>query len=201
VTELLERDVDPNPIRQFDRWYDEARALPVAAPDAMTLATATPEGVPSARMVLLKGFDERGVVFYSNYDSQKGRELVLNPRAALVLYWPELHRQVRISGSVTRTTREESEHYFHSRPFGSQISAAASRQSAVIANRTELDERVAALETELIGKSIPLPPDWGGYRLAPESIEFWQGRPNRLHDRLRYTRLPSGTWKIERLSP
>jgi pyridoxamine 5'-phosphate oxidase len=201
VTELLERDVDLNPFRQFHKWYAEARGLPVAAPDAMTLATVSPDGIPSARMVLLKGVDERGFVFYTNYESQKGRELALNPRAAVVLYWPELHRQIRASGLVSRTTREESERYFHSRPFGSQIGAAASRQSAILTNRSDLDERVARLEAELAGKSVPLPADWGGYHLAPDSIEFWQGRPNRLHDRLRYTRLPTGTWKIERLSP
>lgn len=152
-------------------------------------------------MVLLKGVDERGFVFFTNYESQKGRELALNPRAALVLYWPELHRQVRVAGPVSRTTREESERYFHSRPFGSQIGAVASRQSTILSQRGDLDERVAALEAELAGQTVPLPAYWGGFRLAPESIEFWQGRPNRLHDRLRYTRLPTGAWKIKRLSP
>jgi pyridoxamine 5'-phosphate oxidase len=201
VTELLEREADPNPFRQFDRWYADALAAKVAAPDAMTLATATTDGVPSARMVLLKGADECGFVFYSNYESQKARELEQNPRAALVLYWPELHRQVRLAGRVARTSREESERYFHSRPIGSQISAAASRQSTVLPNRAELERHVADLEAELASRPVPLPDYWGGYCLVPETIEFWQGRPNRLHDRLRYTRLPSGGWRIERLSP
>lgn len=201
ATELLERDVPHSPFHLFDRWFADAVAANIAAPEAMTLATATPEGVPSARMVLLKGADENGFVFYSNYDSQKGQELAANPRAALVFYWPELHRQVRLTGSVTPTTRDESERYFHSRPIGSQISALASRQSAILVTRAELDNRVADLEATLAGKSIPLPADWGGFRLKPTSFEFWQGRPNRLHDRLRYTHLADGSWRIDRLSP
>ncbi len=201
MAELLERDADPNPFRQFDKWYAEAVAAQVVAPDAMTLATASPDGAPSARMVLLKGADERGFVFFTNYESQKSRELAQNPRAALVLYWPELHRQVRVTGTVGKTSREESERYFHSRPLGSQIGAAASRQSAVLASRADLDRRVADLEAELAGKPVPLPAYWGGFRVVPETIEFWQGRPDRLHDRLRYRRLSTGSWKIERLSP
>jgi pyridoxamine 5'-phosphate oxidase len=201
VSELLERDVDPIPIRQFGKWYADALAARVAAPDAMTLATATSDGVPSARVVLLKRADERGFVFYSNYESQKARELAQNPRAALVLYWPELHRQVRLTGRVERTNYDESERYFHSRPRDSQISATASHQSAVLPSRAALEQRVAELEAELAGQPVPLPEYWGGYRLAPETFEFWQGRPNRLHDRLRYTRQPDGSWQIERLSP
>jgi pyridoxamine 5'-phosphate oxidase len=201
VTELRERDVDPNPFRQFARWYADALAAKVAALDAITLATSTPGGSPSARMVLLKGADERGFVFYSNYESQKAQELAQNPRAALVLYWPEQHRQVRLTGRVDRTSHEESERYFHSRPRDSQISAAASHQSAVLPSRVALERRVAELEAELAGQPVPLPAFWGGYRLAPETFEFWQGRPNRLHDRLRYTRQPNGSWQIERLSP
>ena len=167
----------------------------------MTLATATPDGIPSARVVLLKDVDERGFVFYSNYESQKGRELAANPRAALVFYWPGLERQVRVGGSVEQVGREETERYFRSRPFASRIGALASYQSEVLPDRTELEERVRRLTLEHQGAEVPLPPTWGGYRLVPSSLEFWQGRPSRLHDRLRYARAADGTWTIERLSP
>ncbi len=167
----------------------------------MTLATATPDGVPSARVVLLKAFDERGFVFYTNYESQKGRELAANPRAALVFYWTSLERQVRIGGAVEMVAREESERYFRSRPFASRVGALASRQSEVLADRAELEERVKRLTLELKGGDVPLPPTWGGFRVVPASFEFWQGRPSRLHDRLRYTRAADGAWTIERLSP
>ena len=198
---LHERDVDPDPIRQFARWFEQARRVTTGEVNAMTLATATPDGIPSARVVLLKDFDERGFVFYSNYESQKGRELAANPRAALVFHWPVLERQVRIAGTVERVTREESRGYFDSRAFASRIGALASRQSEVLPNRQDLEARVRDLTLRYKGSKVPLPPTWGGYRLAPSSLELWQGRPSRLHDRLRYTRAADGAWTIERLSP
>lgn len=201
LPELSEARADPDPIRQFDRWFADAIAAGLKLPNAMTLATATPDAVPSARVVLLKDVDEQGFVFYTNYDSQKGRELEANPRAALCFYWSTLDRQVRISGSVTKTTREESESYFHTRPVDSQLGARASNQSAVIESREVLEEKMRQLVREYEGGEVPLPPYWGGYRLAPEVIEFWQNRLSRLHDRLRYTRQPGGNWLIERLSP
>jgi pyridoxamine 5'-phosphate oxidase len=201
LPELSEANVDSDPIRQFDRWFADAVAAGLKLPNAMTLATATPDAVPSARVVLLKDFDEQGFVFYTNYDSQKGCELEANPRAALCFYWSALDRQVRISGRVTKTTREESESYFHTRPVDSQLGAWASRQSAVIEHRDVLEEKMRQLVREYEGGEVPLPPYWGGYRLAPEMIEFWQNRLSRLHDRLRYTRQPGGDWLIERLSP
>jgi pyridoxamine 5'-phosphate oxidase len=201
LTELSEASADPDPIKQFDRWFADAIAAGLKLPNAMTLATATPDALPSARVVLLKDFDEQGFVFYTNYDSQKGRELEANPRAALCFYWPALDRQVRISGSVTKTTREESASYFHTRPVDSQLGAWASSQSIVISSREVLEEKMRQLVREYEGGEVPLPPYWGGYRLAPEVIEFWQNRLSRLHDRLRYTRQPRGGWLIERLSP
>lgn len=201
LPELSEADVDRDPIKQFARWFADANAAGLKLPNAMTLATATPDGLPSARVVLLKEFDADGFVFYTNYDSQKGRELELNPRAALCFYWTELDRQVRITGSVTKTSREESEAYFHTRPVDSQLGAWASRQSAVIAGRDVLEERMRELVREYEGGEVPLPPYWGGYRLAPDVIEFWQNRLSRLHDRLRYARQADGAWLIERLSP
>ena len=167
----------------------------------MTLATANKHGMPSARIVLLKEFDERGFTFFPNYGSQKGNELTENPHAALVFYWAQLERQVRIVGTVGRVNREESENYFRSRPFGSKIGAWASNQSGLLRNREELDRRVEELAREYHGKDVPLPPNWGGYRLSPDTIEFWQSRPNRVHDRFRYTRHSSNEWRIERLSP
>jgi pyridoxamine 5'-phosphate oxidase len=198
---LREEDVAANPFDQLATWYREAQGANVAEPDALAVATATPDGLPSVRMVLLRGVDERGLVFYTNYESQKGRELAQNPRAAALLYWPELHRQVRVTGPVARVTREESERYFHGRPVGSQLAALASAQSTVIPSRAALDRRYAELAAEYAGKDVPLPPTWGGFRLAPESFEFWQSRPNRLHDRLRYRIGPDRTWTIERLAP
>jgi pyridoxamine 5'-phosphate oxidase len=198
---LKESDLDPNPLKQFDKWFQQALAAGLPEPNAMTLATATLGGKPSARIVLLKGSDERGFVFFTNYESQKGRELSANPQAALVCYWIELERQVRINGQVSCVSAEESEEYFRSRPLGSQLGAWASRQSEVVGGRKILEDRLAALTHEYQSKPIPLPPYWGGYRVAPETIEFWQGRPNRLHDRLRYTLQSNGQWLIERLSP
>jgi pyridoxamine 5'-phosphate oxidase len=198
---LKESDLDPNPFKQFDIWFQQALAAGLPEPNAMTLATATLDGKPSARIVLLKGFDEGGFVFFTNYESQKGRELLANPRAALVCYWIELERQVRISGAVSRVSAEESEEYFQSRPLGSQLGAWASQQSEVVGGRKILEDKLEQLTREYQTKPVPLPPHWGGYRVAPETLEFWQGRPNRLHDRLRYTRQSSSQWLIERLSP
>ena len=198
---LDEARMDPDPIRQFQAWLDAAVASAHPEPNAMTVATATPDGAPSARMVLLKGLDQRGFVFFTNYDSRKGAELAANPRAALIFFWVLLERQVRVEGRVERVSAEESDAYFHSRPLGSQIGAAASPQSQVIASRETLDRAYRALEQTWVGREIPRPPHWGGFRVAPQVIEFWQGRPSRLHDRLRYTRQPGGEWRMERLAP
>ncbi len=198
---LDEARMDPDPIRQFQVWLDAAVASAHPEPNAMTVATATPDGAPSARMVLLKGLDQRGFVFFTNYDSRKGAELAANPRAALIFFWVLLERQVRVEGRVERVSAEESDAYFHSRPLGSQIGAAASPQSQVIASRETLDRVYRALEQTWAGREIPRPPHWGGFRVAPQVIEFWQGRPSRLHDRLRYTRQPGGEWRMERLAP
>jgi pyridoxamine 5'-phosphate oxidase len=200
-TPLLEEAVHPDAIAQFRAWFEEALSAGVVEPNAMTLATATPDGRPSARMVLLKGLDERGFSFYTDYESRKGRELAANPHAALVFYWPELHRQVRVTGTVTRVPREESETYFRSRPLASRLSAWASRQSEVVPSREVLEARHREAEERFPDGDVPLPDRWGGFVLDPEVIEFWQGRPGRLHDRLLYTRLPDGGWRIERLSP
>lgn len=198
---LSAADVDPDPIVQFGRWYREAEEAGLFQPDAMTLATATADGIPSARMVLLKGFDEHGFSFFTNYGSRKARELDENPRAALVVYWPELRRQVRVTGRVERLPRDESEAYFRTRPHGSRLAAWASRQSRVIPSRDVLEGEYRRLEAEYAGGDVPLPPFWGGFRVVPDSVELWMGRPNRLHDRLRYSRRPDGSWAIERLSP
>lgn len=198
---LRESDLDPDPIRQFRGWLDIAIQARLAEPYAMTLATATPDGKPSARMVLLRGVDERGFVFFTNYDSRKGNELAVNPWAALVMFWVELGRQIRIEGRVEQVTPPESDAYFQGRPRGSRISACASFQSQVLPNRDVLERRVQELTNEFEGREVPRPPNWGGYRVLPEVIEFWQNRANRLHDRLRYLRSESGGWTIERLSP
>ncbi|GBD16179.1 Pyridoxine/pyridoxamine 5'-phosphate oxidase [bacterium HR26] len=198
---LRRRDLDPDPLRQFARWLAEAEQSGIRYANAMAVATAAPDGTPSARMVLLRGFDERGFVFYTNYESQKGRELAANPRAALLFYWDPLERQVRISGRVVKVSSQESDEYFRSRPYGSQLSAWASRQSEPIAGREELEAHHAELAAQFPEGQVPRPPFWGGYRVVPEQFEFWQGRRDRLHDRFRYTRQPDGSWLIERLQP
>jgi pyridoxamine 5'-phosphate oxidase len=197
---LLEEEVDPDPIRQFVVWFDEASQSGAAESNAMALATAAPDGRPSVRMVLLRGVDERGFAFFTNYESRKARELEANRQAALVFFWHELERQVRVEGRVERVSGEESDLYFQSRPKGARIGAWASPQSEVVASRGVLDARFDVLESLYPEEAIPRPANWGGYRLVPESIELWQGRPNRLHDRLRYTRQERG-WLIERLAP
>lgn len=199
---LTKDDVDADPIRQFRRWYDEVLASGVSEQDAisMTLATATKEGEPDARIVLLKSFDESGFVFYTNYESRKGQELAENPRACLLFYWPQVWRQVRIEGTVEKISDEQSEEYFQSRPLGSKLGAWASNQSEVIEKREILEARFAELQ-ERFGDRVPRPPHWGGYRVKPTAIEFWQGQANRLHDRLRYRLQEDGSWLIERLGP
>lgn len=201
LPELIESNIDPDPIKQFAKWFGEAEAAGVKLPNAMTLATATKDGEPSARMVLLKGFDNEGFVFFTNYESRKGREMDENPRAALVFYWTEFDRQVRITGGIEKVSRAESESYFHTRPIDSQLGAWASNQSQVISSREVLEEKMRELMAQYEGGEVPLPPYWGGYRLAPASIEFWQNRLGRLHDRLRYTLQQNGEWLVERLSP
>jgi pyridoxamine 5'-phosphate oxidase len=195
-----ESDLDRDPLAQLRRWYDEAKSAGGFERDAVALATATPDGRPSVRMVLVKGFDENGVVFFTNYGSRKGAELEANPRAALLFHWPEPGRQVRIEGPVQRASRAESEAYAHSRPRQSQLSALASSQSQPVPGRAWLEERVAELDAQHSGGELPLRDDWGGYRLVPEAWEFWQHRDNRLHDRFRYLPEPPG-WRIERLGP
>jgi pyridoxamine 5'-phosphate oxidase len=200
LARLDEKDVSRDPIAEFARWFAEAQAAEVEEPNAMVLATATPDGAPSARVVLLKGFDERGFVFFTDYRSRKGAELEANPRAALVLHWSELERQVRITGDVTRTSAEESEAYYRSRPMGSRLGAWVSHQSQAIPSRDVLEGGLREVERRFAGGDVPLPPYWGGYRVRPGVIEFWQGRQNRLHDRVRYVR-EDGGWLIERLAP
>jgi pyridoxamine 5'-phosphate oxidase len=198
---LDERDVDPDPFAQFSVWFDEARASGNPQPDAMALATATRDGRPSVRMVILKEVDRRGLIFYTNYRSQKGLEMEANRRAAVVLSWPELHRQVRVTGTVELLSREESDAYFRTRPRDAQLSAVISRQTVPVESRAILEQRYAEAASRYPGQEVPLPEDWGGIRVVPEMFEFWQGRPSRLHDRLRYVRAADGSWTIERLQP
>ncbi len=189
-----------DPLDLFTRWFEEAREQGAFEPQAVALATATPEGVPSARMVLMKGFDERGLTFFTNYASRKGVELDANPHAALVFHWPEVGRQVRIEGSVSRVDRSETEAYARSRERASQLSALASPQSRPVPDRAWLERRVEELDREHAGVELPVSDDWGGYRLEPRAWEFWEHRPNRLHDRLRYERIDDA-WRVERLGP
>jgi pyridoxamine 5'-phosphate oxidase len=199
---LREQDADPDPVRQFAAWFAAATDAPgVRAPEAAAVATSSATGAPSARMVLVKGFDDRGFVFYTNYDSRKGRELAANPRAALMFYWDALGRSVRIEGSAERTSREQSDEYVRSRPRASQISALASPQSRVVTSRHALEQRVVSLAAEFDGAELPRADGWGGFRLVPAMFEFWQHREDRLHDRLRYTPSSEGAWTIERLAP
>jgi len=198
---LLEKDLAKNPFRQFEQWFQEAEAAKIPEPNAMTLATCGRDGRPAARTVLLKGCDGRGFVFYSNYESRKGRELDANPRATLLFPWVAMERQITVEGPVGRVTREESEVYFHSRPRQSQLAAWASPQSIAVAGRAVIEESFRVIEKKYEGREVPLPPNWGGFRLAPETVEFWQGRRSRLHDRLRYRRETGGDWVVERLAP
>lgn len=198
---LREEDVDPDPVLQFAFWFEAAVQAGVRGPEAAALATATPEGVPSVRMVLVKQYDDRGFVFYTSYDSRKGHELAANPCAALLFYWPALGRQVRIEGKVKPLTYEQTRAYVHTRPRASQLSALASPQSQPIESRGVLERRVAELAEKYEGADLPVPDGWGGFRLAPASFEFWQDRADRLHDRLRYLPAADGGWRLDRLGP
>jgi pyridoxamine 5'-phosphate oxidase len=197
---LDEKDVHRNPIIQFSKWFTEAVDAKVNEPNAMTVCTATKDGIPSARILLLRNFDDNGFVFYTNYNSRKGGEIDENPNAALLFFWPELERQVRIEGVLSRQTNEESDLYFKSRPRTSKLGAWTSAQSKVIASRTILDEEYENLSKRFPGEDVPRPPHWGGYILKPSSIEFWQGRPSRLHDRILFIQ-EENEWKISRLAP
>jgi pyridoxamine 5'-phosphate oxidase len=197
---LLEKNLARDPFRQFDQWFREAEAAKLNEPNALTLATASADGIPSARTVLLKGVDGRGFVFFTNYESQKGRDLAANPHATLVFPWLDLERQVIVAGTVTKVSREETDAYFQTRPIGSQLGAWASAQSTLVPDRATLETSLQTITTRYQGQPVPTPPYWGGYRVAPITVDFWQGRRNRLHDRLRYRRTPEG-WTIERLAP
>src|SRR2546422_8184383 len=201
-SDLTKAAADPNPIRQFEKWYQDLSTNGVSEQDAisMTLATAAKDGSPCARIVLMKSFDDRGFVFFTNYGSRKGIELAENARACLLFYWSQVWRQVRIEGPVEKVSDEESDQYFHSRPLGSKIGAWASEQSATIENRELLEKRFEEFSWKF-GDNVPRPPHWGGYRVRPEVIEFWQGQENRLHDRIRYSLQGDGSWMIERLAP
>lgn len=197
---LSEKDVNPNPILQFEKWFKEAVDAQVNEPNAMTVCTATNDGKPSARILLLRNFNENGFVYYTNYHSRKGKEIAQNPHCALLFFWPELERQVRIEGSIEKQTTEESDVYFNTRPRTGKLGAWSSEQSAVIANREVLDKEYELFSAKFPGEQVPRPPHWGGYVVNPISIEFWQGRPSRMHDRILFTKT-NGSWKIERLSP
>ncbi len=198
---LDENNITKDPFEQFEKWFTDATEAGIDLPDAMTLATATPDSIPSARMVVLRGFDPNGFCFYTDYDSQKGKELAENPHAALVFYWKELDRQVRSNGTVEKMTTDESDVYFASRPVDSQLAVWTERQSIAIPGREHLTTNFKRAEQTYSGNAIPRPPHWGGYRLIPHTFEFWQGCPSRLHDRIRYTLEENGNWEIERLSP
>jgi pyridoxamine 5'-phosphate oxidase len=197
---LRRADLHTSPIEQFKKWFEEALQAEVLEPNAMALATADQSGKPSSRIVLLKAVDERGFVFFTNYESRKGRDLAENPRASLTIYWRELERQVNVFGTVTKAPRAESEAYFNSRPLGSRLAAWASTQGVIVPNREFLESKLAEAKQKHPGETVPLPSYWGGYVIAPETVEFWQGRPNRLHDRFRYLKRDTA-WTIERLSP
>ena len=201
ASSLSEKDVDQNPFQQFSRWFNESIKAQILEPNAMTLATATADGIPNARIMLLKGFNEEGFTFFTNYNSKKAMEITENPNAALLFFWLELERQIRIKGKLFKVSQQESEDYFHSRPHGSQLGAHVSPQSSVIPDRDFLENRLKSLQEEYQDKEIPKPAHWGGYILKPEVIEFWQGGASRLHDRIVYTLQDNNTWKIERLAP
>ncbi|HZE85530.1 MAG TPA: pyridoxamine 5'-phosphate oxidase [Puia sp.] len=198
---LSEKDVLPDPFAQFGKWWDEGLKADIGEINAMTLATASADGMPDARIVLLKGFDERGFTFFTNYQSSKGQQLLENPRACLVFFWKELERQIRISGLSVGVSDKENDEYFNSRPEGSRLGAWASPQSEVIGSREWLEQNEKELMEQFRGKEIGRPPYWGGFRIKPTHIEFWQGRPNRLHDRIRYDLEKNGSWKMKRLAP
>ncbi len=198
---LLETDIAADPFIQFGRWWDDALKSELDEVNAMTLATASLTGLPDARIVLLKSFTDAGFVFFTNYSSQKGKELAENPRACLVFFWKELERQVRVTGSVAKVSAPESDEYYNSRPVGSRIGAWASPQSSVIESREIIEKNIEKIEEQFVGTEITRPFHWGGYVVMPTVIEFWQGRTNRLHDRLQYSKMQDGTWKIERLAP
>jgi len=198
---LRRKDLLPDPIAQFRVWFDAVIAAGITEPNAMTLSTVTTDGKPSARIVLLKGVDERGFSFFTNYESRKGHELAATPHASLTFLWKEMERQVRVEGTVTKVSREESEAYFNIRPRNSRLGAWVSNQSQVIANRAVLEENMKELQARYPGEDIPLPPNWGGYIVKPELIEFWQGQRSRLHDRFVYQHQADGSWKLERLAP
>jgi pyridoxamine 5'-phosphate oxidase len=197
---LSERDLSKDPFRQFEKWFQEAEGAKMPEPNAMVLSTCNREGLPSSRTVLLKGLDGRGFVFFTNYDSRKGRDISENARASLLFPWIAMERQVAVEGSLTKITREESDAYFHSRPRPNQLAAWASATSSIISGRNVLDEAMKSLDKKYAGQEVPLPPNWGGYRLVPETVEFWQGRRSRMHDRLRFRR-GKDAWIIERLAP